>query len=63
MIPAIMIGVAAILFILSIISLQIAGLKEQGALASGGLLLLFLLNLAISSLLVLGALGSSVLLF
>lgn len=60
MIPAIMIGVAAILFILSIISLQIAGLKKQGALASGGLIFLFLLNLLISSVLVLGAFDSGV---
>lgn len=60
MIPAIMIGVAAILFVLSVISLQIAGFKKQGGLASGGLIFLFLLNLVISALLVLGAFGSSV---
>lgn len=56
MIPAIMIGVAAILFMLSVISLQIGSLKEQGALASGGLIILFLINLAVSTLLVMGAL-------
>lgn len=60
MIPAIMIGVAAILFMLSVISLQIASFKQQGTLVAGGLMLLFVINLLVAALLIIAALGAGI---
>lgn len=57
MIPMMMIGMAAMLFTFSIIMMQIGGLKEFGVLANIGVGLVFLLNLIVCALLILGAIS------
>lgn len=55
MIPLIMIGLAALLVTVGIISLQIGAASKSGQLVSLGLMLIFLLNLGAAALLVFGA--------
>ena len=55
MIPTIMIGVAGILFMLGVISLQIAALQPKSLLASIVLMLVFLASTGLSLLIVFAA--------
>lgn len=57
MIPMMMIGMAAMLFTFSIIMMQIGSLKQFGVLANIGVGLIFLLNLIVCALLILGAIS------
>lgn len=52
-----MIGMAAMLFTFSIIMMQIGSLKQFGLLANIGVGLIFLLNLIVCALLILGAIS------
>lgn len=52
-----MIGMAAMLFTFGIIMLQIGSLKEFGTLAEIGVRLVFMVNLIVCALLILGAIG------
>lgn len=57
MIPMMMIGMAAMLFTFGIIMLQIGSLKEFGILANIGVGLVFLIDLIVCALLILGAIS------
>jgi hypothetical protein len=59
MIPLMMLGLAALLFTMTLISLQIASAGNQSILVRLGLILVFLVNVGVSGLLVMGAIGSS----
>lgn len=52
-----MIGMAAMLFTFSIIMMQIGSLKEFGTLANIGVGLIFLFNLIVCALLIMGAIS------
>ena len=55
MIPTIMLGIAALLFTLSIIMMQIGSLKDFGRLANIGVGLLFIINGFVCFMLIVGA--------
>lgn len=57
MIPMMMIGMAAMLFTFGIIMMQIGSLKEFGVLANIGVGLVFLIDLIVCALLILGAIS------
>lgn len=57
MIPMMMIGMAAMLFTFSIIMMQIGSLKDFGVLANIGVGLVFLLDIIVCALLILGAIS------
>lgn len=57
MIPIMMFGMAAMLFTIGVIMLQIGSLKDFGVLANIGVGLVFLLDLIVCGLLILGAIG------
>lgn len=57
MIPMMMIGMAAMLFTFGIIMMQIGSLKEFGVLAEIGVRLVFMVNLIVCALLILGAIS------
>jgi hypothetical protein len=58
MIPMMMIGMAAMLFTFGIIMMQIGSLKEAGVLANIGVGLVFLIDLLVCALLIMGAISS-----
>ena len=62
MIALMMLGLAALLFTVGLISLQIASVGKQPAVVQVGLTLVFVLNLAVAGLLVMGAAGSALVL-
>lgn len=57
MIPMMMIGMAAMLLTFGIIMLQISSMKEFGLLANIGIGLVFLIDIGVSGLLILGAIS------
>ena len=59
MIPLMMLGLAALLFTVGVISLQIASVGKQHAVVQVGLTLVFIVNLAVAGLLVMGVLQAS----
>lgn len=59
MIPLMMLGLAALLFTVGLISLQIASVGKQPGVVQVGLTLVFIVNLAVAGLLVMGAAGSA----
>lgn len=59
MIPLMMLGLAALLFTVGLISLQIASVGKQPGVVQVGLTLVFIVNLAVAGLLLMGAAGSA----
>mgnify|MGYP000480487965 FL=1 len=59
MIPLTMLGLSALLFTVGVISLQIASVGKQHPVVQVGLTLVFVFNLAVAGLLVMGAAGSA----
>ncbi len=59
MIPLIMLGLATLLFTVGVISMQVASVGKQHPVVQVGVTLVFVLNLAVAGLLVMGVAGSA----